>query len=62
MGGMKTEQTYELNEDHISWLREMAANYDLPDQHKALRIVLDYARTEADHDLVFTELRCNHCG
>ena len=61
MGGIKTAQSYELNEDVIQWLKEMADQYDLPDSGKALRIVLDYVREEADLNEVFEEMRCNHC-
>ncbi len=34
----------------------------LDDEGKALRIVLDYVMQEADHDEVFEEMRCYHCG
>ena len=61
MGGIKTAQSYELNEDVIQWLKEMTDQYDLPDADKALRIVLDYVREETDLDEVFEEMRCNHC-
>ena len=61
MGGIKTAESYELNEDVIQWLKEMADNYDLPDSGKALRVVLDYVREEADLDVVFEEMRCTHC-
>ena len=61
MGGVKTEHTYELNEDVINWLKEMADTYDLPDESKALRIVLAYVREEADEDEVFEEIRYTGC-
>jgi hypothetical protein len=61
VGGIKVERTWELNEDHIDWLRKMATKYDLTDEHKALRIVVDHAMTECDEETVFNEVRCNHC-
>jgi hypothetical protein len=61
MGGIKVESSWELNEDHIEWLRHMATKYDLADEHKALRIVLDFVMNEADLETVFNEVRCNHC-
>ena len=62
MGGIKTEHSYELNEDAINWLKQMAVHYDLPDAGKALRIVLDYVmHGDVDLDEVFEEIRCNHC-
>ena len=62
MGGFKEAYTYELNHDHAEWLKEMAEKYMLEDENKALRIVLDYVMQEADHDEVFEEMRCHHCG
>ena len=62
MGGFKETHTYELNDDHAEWLKEMAEKYMLDDEGKALRIVLDYVMQEADHDEVFEEMRCHHCG
>ena len=62
MGGIKTEYKFELNEDQVNWLQEMKEKYALFDEDKALRIVLDYVRDEADHTAVFAEIRCNHCG
>ena len=62
MGGFKEAHTYDLNEDHAAWLKEMADKYMLDDENKALRIVLDYVMQEADHDEVFEEIRCHHCS
>ncbi len=62
MGGFKEAHTYELNDDHAEWLKEMAEKYMLDGESKALRIVLDYVMQEADHDEVFEEMRCNHCS
>lgn len=62
MGGIKTEYKFELNEDQVNWLQEMKEKYALFDEDKALRIVLDYVRDEADHTAIFSEIRCNHCG
>ena len=61
MGGIKTAHSYELNDDVIAWLKEMADKYDLEDENKALRVALDYVKEEADLDEVFDVIRCNHC-
>ena len=61
MGGIKVEQTFQLNDDHVDWLKEMTKKYALDDEGKALRIVLDYVKEEADQATVFEEIRCNHC-
>ena len=50
-----------LHPDQLPWLRNMAAKYNLPDEHKALRVVLRYVMDEADPDTVFGEVRCRMC-
>jgi len=62
MGGRKTQQEFELNDDHVAWLQEMTEKYGLFDEDKALRVVLDYVREEAEQSTVFENIRCNHCG
>ncbi len=62
MGGVQITHSYELNEDAINWLKQMADKYDLPDDNKALRIVIDYVmHGGVDEEEVFEEIRCNHC-
>ncbi len=62
MAGPKTEQSFEVNEDHLSWLQEMTGKYALADVQKALRIVLDYCIEEGDKDHIFKKVRCRRCG
>jgi hypothetical protein len=62
MGGIKTEYRFEINDDHALWLKEMTEKFSLDDTNKALRIVLDYVKEEADQEVVFEVIRCNHCG
>ena len=61
MGGSKVEHAFELNPDQLAWLEDMVETYGLPDVAKALRIVLDHARSDGDPDLIFDEIRCHHC-
>jgi len=61
MGGIKNKHSFDLNNDHIAWLKEMVETYSLDDEGKAVRIILDYIKEEADLDEVFEEIRCNHC-
>ena len=62
MGGRKTQQEFELNDDHVAWLQKMTEKYGLFDEDKALRVVLDYVMEETEQSTVFENLRCNHCG
>ena len=62
MAGPKIKQEFEINDDHLDWLREMVSKYNLADEHKALRILIDYAKTDGDLEVIFKEIRCNRCG
>ena len=62
MGGIKTSYSVELNNDQITWLKQMTDKYSIEDEGKALRIILDFVQEEADLDTVFEEVRCGHCG
>ncbi len=44
------------------FLQEMAEKYGLPDEHKALRVLVTYAMEEGDSDDIFKFVRCHHCG
>ena len=59
----KIELTLSLESDHLDWLSEIIQDYDLPDESKAIRILLDYAIEDADKDEVFSpdNIRCKHC-
>ena len=50
----KIELTLSLESDHLDWLSEIIQDYDLPDESKAIRILLDYAIEDADKDEVFS--------
>jgi hypothetical protein len=51
-----------LYADHRKFLKDMAEKYDLPDEHKALRVLLTYAMQEINPDDIFKFVRCHHCG
>ncbi len=61
MAGQKIDHEFNVYEDHIGFLEEMAEKYDLPDADKALRVVMDYVREEGDLEDIFTQVRCLHC-
>jgi hypothetical protein len=61
MGGTKIERSVELNEDHFDWLKQMASKYDLPDESKALRVLIAFAMIDGDLDAIFSEIRCQQC-
>ena len=60
----KTDQTFEIEQEQLDWLGEIAENYGLADEDKALRVLLDFAIQDGDSDLIFSaeNTRCRFCG
>ncbi len=62
MGGPKATFEVELNPDQMAFIRSTREKYDLGDESKAIRIVLDYLLSTPNiHDTVFSEVRCLRC-
>ena len=59
----KVELKLSIESDQLDWLSEIIQDYDLPNESKAIRILLDYAIEDADKDEVFSpdNMRCRHC-
>ena len=62
MAGIKTETTFEVQQDLINMLDEAASRYDLPSRDKALRCILDYVAQDGDWNAIFGNIRCLRCG
>ena len=64
MAGQKASFTFEMRDYQLSFLKDMVAQYKLPDEGKALRVLLDYAVSDADLETVFGKknMRCIACG
>ena len=55
--------SFEINPDSEKMLEQIVDKYDLPDQSKALRCLLDYVEEkESDWDDMFATIGCNRCG
>lgn len=52
MGGRKTQQEFDSNDDHVAWLQEMTEKCGLFDEDKALQVVLDYVMEETEQSTV----------
>jgi hypothetical protein len=62
MAGVKESFEIDLNPDHMAFVRNTMEKYDLADEGKALRIIMDYMIVNPGiHDDVFTEVRCLRC-
>ena len=59
----KIELTLNLESDHLDLISEIIQDYDLPDESKVIRILLDYAIEAADKDEIFSadNMRCRRC-
>ena len=59
----KKDVSFEIYSDSEKMLEQIVDKYDLPDQSKALRGLLDYVEEkETDWDDMFATIRCNRCG
>ena len=57
------EFSVEIEEDQMKWLKKMTENFDLRDDSKSLRVLLDFAMQDADEETIFSRdnMRCRHC-
>ena len=59
----KKNISFEIYSNSEEMLEQIVEKYDLPDQSKALRCLLDYAEEkESEWDDMFAAIRCNRCG
>ncbi len=60
----KITQTLEIERGQLDWLGEVAGEYGLADESKALRVLLDFAIQDGDNELIFSpqNARCRFCG
>ena len=62
MAGEKQTIEIELNNDHVTFMRIMKDDYNIPTESKVIRIIMDYLRENTDiHDTVFKQTRCLRC-
>lgn len=58
----KIDVNMEIERVQLEWLKAMTRKYQIADESKALRIVLDHARNAADQTVLFKTIRCLGCG
>ena len=58
-----TQISVEVEGDHADYLKKMAEEYDLADESKALRVLLDFAIADGDAETIYDmrNMRCRHC-
>ena len=62
MAGAKEAYQFELNTDPMAFIRSAKDRYNIPDESKVVRIVMDYLLSNPqNHESVFTETRCLRC-
>ena len=64
MASNKVAQTFEIEQGQSDWLGEIAKEYGLMDEAKAMRVLLDFAIQDGDKELIFSgsNARCRFCG
>ena len=60
----KVERGFEIEKEQLTWLGQVAKDYGLADEAKAMRVLLDFAIQDGDRDLIFSSdnMRCRFCG
>jgi hypothetical protein len=62
MAGVKQPVSFEVQEDAVRMLEAAAQKYGFRDKSKALRVLLDYAASNADQwEEIFGEVHCMRC-
>ena len=62
MAGPNETYEIELKADQMAFVQSAREKYDIADDSKVLRIVLDYLLSSPEvHDAVFAETRCLRC-
>ena len=63
MAGAKDAYQIDLNAEQIAFLRSTQEQYNIPDESKVVRIMVDYLLSNpAIQATVFDETRCLWCG
>ena len=59
----KKDVSFEIYSNSEKKLEQIVDKYNLPDQSKALRCLLDYVEEkDTDWNDMFAAIRCNRCG
>ena len=62
MAGPKETYEVQLNPDHMAFIRSIKEKYEITDDSKTFRVVIDYLMvTQNVHDAVFGQNRCLRC-
>ena len=62
MAGEKQVYEIRLNADQMAFIRNAQDKYNIRDESKAIRVVVDYLITNPGvHDEVFSQSRCLRC-
>jgi len=62
MAGSKQSFDVQLTTDQMAFMRSMREKYDIADESKTFRVVIDYLMVTKDvHDDVFGKSRCLRC-
>lgn len=62
MAGNKETHEIDLNPDQMAFIRAAKEKYNIVDESKVVRVILDFIQTSPDmHDNVFNQTRCLRC-
>ncbi len=62
MAGEKESFQIDLHANQMTFIRNAKEKYNIPDESKVMRIVMDYLMNDPGiHDDVFSRIRCFRC-
>ena len=62
MAGEKETYQIDLNANQMTFIRNAKEKYNIPDESKVMRVVMDYLMNDPSiHDDVFSRIRCFRC-
>ena len=59
----KVDVTLKLEREQLEWINMIAGQYNLKDESKVARVLIDYAISDSDTEIVFGKgnTRCRYC-
>ena len=57
----KIQIAFDIRPESLEMLRQLKEKYQLPDESKVLRCILEYVAQEGDHEQIFGVVLCHGC-
>jgi hypothetical protein len=58
----KIKVSFEIRPNSLEMLKQLKEKYELPDESKVLRCILEYVAQDGDKEQIFGVVRCHQCS